>query len=199
MICAVVLAAGRSRRMGACKVLLPVEGRPVIARLVRALAQCPIQEAIVVTGDNTPLVAKALEGLPAKLVRNPDPDSEMLDSVRLGLRALPEVCAAALIVPGDQTRLNPALVCPLIEAFNTTGRGLVLPTFRGSRGHPLLVSRRYFAEVLHSLDTTGLRGLLQAHLEDVHEVPLDQSAVLDDMDTPEDYRRLSHNADQEPA
>lgn len=190
MIGAVVLAAGRSRRMGACKTLLPVGGVPMITRLVRALAECAVSEILVVAAADAPAIAAALEGLPARLVRNPDPDSAMLDSVRCGLRALPAGCQAALIVPGDQARLAPDIIRPLLAAFAQGSHGLVVPLCRGRRGHPLLVARRHFAETLTGLDDTGLRGLLRRHPEDVREVPVEHPGVLDDVDTPEDYQRL---------
>ncbi|MBM4038086.1 MAG: nucleotidyltransferase family protein [Planctomycetes bacterium] len=197
MVAAILLAAGRSRRMGVQKLLLPVAGMPMIARVADAVLAGPVDLAVVVVGADGRCVAEALAGRAVQFVTNPDAEGDMLSSVRCGLRALPEECEAALVVLGDQPGVTAEVVAAVVEAFRSGGRGIVVPTHRGRRGHPLLFSMRYRGEVLSRFNGTGLRGLLQAHLEDVLEVEVATPGILDDVDRPEDYARAAGLTRQE--
>jgi molybdenum cofactor cytidylyltransferase len=191
MICAVVLAAGRSRRMGTQKLLLPVGGQPAIARVVDELLRARIDDVVVVIGADREPIAEALAGRRVRFATNTDPEGEMLGSVRCGLSALPEACEEVLVVLGDHPGITAELIGRLVAAFRDGGRGIAVPTCGGRRGHPLLCSTRYRHEVMSRYDGVGLRGLLDAHPADVLEVPIAAPFVLDDMDTPEDYRRIA--------
>ncbi len=189
MICAIVLAAGRSTRMSVQKLLLPFGSSTVVGTVVDAVSRPPVDRTIVVTAPGGD-VAAALAGRDVTLVVNPDPAAEMLDSVRIGLRALPPACEAVLVTPGDLPGVTPGLVASLVAAFRASGKGIVVPVYDGGRGHPLLLGARYFAEVLTRYDDVGLRGLPRAHQDDVLEVVVVDDAVLADIDTPEDYERV---------
>jgi len=191
MICALVLAAGRSRRMGAQKLLLPLGGRPVIARVVDEVLRSGVDEVFVVAGGDAAGLAEALGDRRVRFVVNPDPDGEMLSSVRCGLAAMPRECAAALVVLGDQPSLEAGVIAPLLEAFRASGRGIVAAAHGGRRGHPILIDMRYRDEILSRHDGVGLRGLARAHPEDVFEAEVPAPGVLDDMDGPEDFRRAA--------
>jgi molybdenum cofactor cytidylyltransferase len=191
MISAIVLAAGRSRRMGSQKLLLPVGGEPMIARVVDAVLAGPVDDAVVVVGNDGARIAEALAGRRVRFVANPDPEGEMLSSVRCGLRALPQGCEAALVVLGDQPGLTAEVVAALVRAFRGSGRGIVVPTHRGRRGHPVLIAARYRDQVLARYDGVGLRGLLKAHHDDVLEVGVFAPAVIEDVDEPADYERAA--------
>lgn len=242
MICAVVLAAGRSERMGTQKLLLPLRGQPVIAGIVDELLRSPLHRIIVVvgrdaeqiklalsapaergvhaaSGHDTESAAKLSTAVPGvatvkraearapdaihsqsfdavTFVRNPDPGGDMLSSVRCGLRALPTLCAAVMVVLGDQPGVTSQLVGSLIRAFQTQllgnktpNKSIILPIHAGRRGHPLLFDARFRDEILTSYDGVGLHGLLVAHPEAVVELEVSTAAELEDMDTPEDYQR----------
>ncbi len=189
MIAAIVLAAGRSRRMGAQKLLLPLGGVPMIARVVDAVLAGTVDDVVVVIGPGGERIAAALAGRPVRFIANPNPDGEMLGSVRCGLRALPPKCEAALVVLGDQPGLTAGLIATLVGAFRSSGRGIVVPTHCGRRGHPLLIAARYRDEVLGRHDGVGLRGLLNAHPEDLLEVELPR--LIEDIDEPSDYARAA--------
>jgi molybdenum cofactor cytidylyltransferase len=191
MIAAVVLAAGRSRRMGTQKLLLPLAGQPVIARIVDQLAASPVAPIVVVVGADKDRIAAALADRPVALVENPDPDGEMLGSVRCGLGAVAADCDAVLVVLGDQPGLTSELVVSLVRAFRTSGRGIIVPAHRGKRGHPILIAMKYREEITTCYDDVGLRGLMTAHPEDVFEVEVASPQMLADMDLPEDYRRAA--------
>ncbi|HSZ54861.1 MAG TPA: nucleotidyltransferase family protein [Tepidisphaeraceae bacterium] len=188
MICAIVLAAGRSRRMGTQKLLLPFAGKTVIAHIVDQLLASKVGHVLVIVGAEAEAVGAALGGRQITLVRNPDPDAEMLSSVRCGFASLPNDCAAALIALGDQPSITPDIVDQLIERFLTGSHGIVVPFHDGHRGHPMIVSARYRDEIMDQHDDSGLRGLLDAHAAEVFKLPSGDS-VLEDMDYPEDYRR----------
>jgi molybdenum cofactor cytidylyltransferase len=190
MISAIILAAGQSRRMGAQKLLLPVSGRPMITRITDEVLKSSVDRTVVVIGTD-PRIAHALAGRPLTLVMNPDPASEMLASIRLGLRAIPAPCSAIILVLGDQPGLSATTIDALIAASQPASPGIIVPTCAGRRGHPLLFSARYRDQILTEFDATGLRGLLHAHPDDIMELPLDEPAILEDIDLPEDYQRLA--------
>jgi molybdenum cofactor cytidylyltransferase len=194
MICAVVLAAGRSLRMGTQKLLLPVAGKPLIARIVDELLRSPVDETFVVTGTDGTRISEALAGRRVHFVVNPERDGDMLSSVRCGLRALPESCRAVLVVLGDQPRLTAEMVGKLIGAFHQCGPGIVVPVHGQRRGHPLLFSIRFRDEILQRFDGAGLRGLLEAHPQEIAEITVEDQRVLDDVDTPENFRRLTEES-----
>jgi len=189
MICAVVLAAGQSRRMGVQKLVLPFAEGTIIAHIVDQTLASAVDRVFVVVGRDAALVEEALSGRPCECVMNPDPESEMLESVRCALRALPAECQAVLVVLGDQPGMTAELVNSLVSAGAESGKGIVVPVHDGRRGHPVLFSVAYRERVLGSYDDTGLRGLLREFPGDVLEVPVSSAAPLLDLDTPADYRR----------
>ena len=191
MITAILLAAGRSRRMGTQKLLLPLGDKPMIARIAEEVLASPVDDVVAVVRRGDPQVADAIAGRAVRVIANPDDDGDMLSSVRCGLRALPAGCDAVLVVLGDQPGISRETVADLVRVFRRADRGIVVPTFEGRRGHPILFSTRYCREVLLRHDDRGLRGLLEAHSGDVLEVESMRPEVVEDMDTPADYRRIS--------
>jgi molybdenum cofactor cytidylyltransferase len=198
MIQAIVLAAGRSRRMGTQKLLLPYGDATVIGHIVDELLLSRVAGITAVVNPQSNAVADELAARAVAVVSNPDPHADMLSSVRCGLRALPP-CAAVLVALGDQPSITGRLVDALIERFRE-GRGdICVPLYQGKRGHPLLFADRYREEVLTRFDDVGLRGLPRVHPEDVVELRVTDPAVLSDMDTPDDYRReVEHRRDAGP-
>ena len=175
--------------MGAQKLLLPLGGRPVIARIVDEVLCSPVDRVFVIVGPDGGRIAEALAGRKVEFVSNTDPEAEMLSSVRCGLRVMPEDCDAVLVVLGDQPGITADVIVVLMQAYFESGCGIATPTHNGRRGHPLLFAMRYRDEILTRYDDVGLRGLLQAHPEDVCEVEFPAPNVIDDMDLPEDYER----------
>jgi molybdenum cofactor cytidylyltransferase len=189
MIDAIVLAAGRSRRMGTQKLLLPFGGVPLIRHVVEQVAAAPPRHLLVVVATDRAAIESAIAGTAASIVINPDPDGDMLSSVRAGLRALPDEGQEILVVLGDQPAIRRETIVEMTKAFESSRRGIVVPEHEGRRGHPILFSAKYRHEVLTQFDDVGLRGLLEAHPEDVHEVAVADASILADMDVPEDYER----------
>ncbi|MGD0655082.1 MAG: nucleotidyltransferase family protein [Thermoguttaceae bacterium] len=189
MIHAMILAAGRSRRMGAQKLLLPLGDRTVIARIVDEVLRSPVDRVFAIVGPEGNGVIEAISNKCVDFVTNPDIQGEMLSSVRCGLCAMPDDCTAVLVVLGDQPGIAADVIALLVRAFQTSGRGIVVPIHGGRRGHPLLMSMHYRDEILNCYQDVGLRGLLHAHPEDVSEVEVAAPDVIEDMDVPEDYER----------
>lgn len=189
MICAIVLAAGRSQRMGTQKLLLPLRGKTVIACVVDAVLAAAVEKTFVVVGADRGPIADALAGRPVEYVLNPATKSEMIESLRCGLRALPGECAAFLVVLGDQPLISSETIGRLILAWWQSRRGILVPVWEGRRGHPVLIAATYREEILTRFDAAGLRGLLCAHPDDTEEVAGADSSLLHDLDTPADYER----------
>jgi len=190
VICAIVLAAGRSKRMGVQKLLLPFAGKTIIEYIVDQVAASTVEHTVVVTGADSSAVTAALAGRRMIFVPNPDFDSEMLQSVRCGLAAVPGRCEAVLIVLGDQPAIRHEWIAKLIESFRQhDGQKIIVPVHDGHRGHPMLIPSRFHDELLTRHEESGIRGLLNAHADDVVRLQMSDANVLADMDYPGDYRR----------
>ena len=189
MICAVVLAAGLSRRMGAQKLLLPFGGKTVVAHIVDQILASAVDEVHVVVGHEGRRVSRELSDRRVSVVTNPDYESGMLSSVRCGLAALGQECRAVLVALGDQPSVTSKLIDRMVQSFAATQKQILVPFYDGRRGHPLLFSQVYRDEIIAHYDDVGLRGLLRAHPDEVFELSVSSSAVLSDMDCPEDYQR----------
>ena len=189
MICAVVLAAGLSRRMGVQKLLLPFGGKTVIAHIVDQLLASTVDQVHVVVGHQAERISAELSGRVFSTVKNPNYKSGMLSSVRCGLQNLPEKCRAVMVALGDQPSITTGLIDQMLQSFATTEKSILVPLYKGKRGHPILFSTLYRDDILTQYDDIGLRGLLHSHSDDVFELDVPTSSVLNDMDYPEDYRR----------
>ncbi len=120
---------------------------------------------------------------------NHDYKSGMFSSVRCGLTALGQECRAVMVALGDQPSVTSELIDQMVRSFAATQKRILVPFYDGRRGHPVLFSANYRDEILTQYDDVGLRGLLQAHPDEVFELSVSSSAVLSDMDCPEDYQR----------
>jgi CTP:molybdopterin cytidylyltransferase MocA len=189
MIDAIILAAGRSLRMGTQKLLLPFAGQTVIGHIVDQVLAGAVRSAVVVVARDDLSVRAALSKRAVTFAENPNPAGDMLSSVRAGLRALPADTSATMIVLGDQPSITSELIRLLAGASQSSGRGIVTPVYSGKRGHPMLVAARYFDELLNYHDGVGLRGLTLAHHDDVFALPVSDEGVLIDIDYPHEYKR----------
>ena len=182
-----LLAAGQSRRMGEVnKLLLPIDGKPMVRHAVEAALASQADSTVVVTGHEAEELRGALSDLPLTFVHNPDYASGIAASLRRGLAALPGQPDGVLVQLGDMPAVKAAVLDRLIAAFNTAeGRAICIPTFQGKRGNPVLIARRFFAELQTLQGDVGARHLLSDYSEQVAEVAMPDGAVLLDLDTPE--------------
>jgi molybdenum cofactor cytidylyltransferase len=186
-IWAIVLAAGESRRMGSPKMLLPYNDMTVIEQVVNNLLDADIDRVVVVLGANREDIMKVTRSYDVFHCYNEDYKGGMLSSVKCGFFSLPQGCTGALIMPGDQPMTGPGEINRVIRTFLESGKGLVMAAHNGKRGHPLIVDMKYADEVLNLPEDEGLRALAARHPEDVLESDTDDSSVLRDIDTQEDY------------
>jgi molybdenum cofactor cytidylyltransferase len=186
-IAALVLAAGLSRRMGnANKLLAEIDGAPMVARAVDAVLASKAEPVLVVTGHEAERVRAALEGRKLGFVHNPDFAQGLASSLKRGLAALPSEVDGALVCLADMPRISARQIDRLIAAFNPLeGRAICVPTYRGKRGNPVLLARRYFAEMQRLSGDTGARQLLGQHHDAVAEVEMEDDGVLIDVDSPD--------------
>ena len=190
-IAAVLLAAGRSRRMGAFKPLLPFGGLSVVEACVAALREGGAAEVVVVVGHRGDEVRAALAHSPGvRFAVNEVAGSEMGLSVARGVEALSAETEAALVALVDQPAVPSAEIKKLTEEKQRTGARLVLPEWQGRGGHPVLVDLAYRGELLTLVPEKGLRSLFDAHRAEVLRVPAGSPYVTRDMDTWEDYVAL---------
>ncbi len=189
----VVLAAGRSSRMGTPKALLDFLGVPFAVRILEALEALEVKTRVVVLGPDAPRIQPVLAGHEVLLVDNPEPETGPIASLRSALRALQPIQPSAVLVwPVDLPHVRVSTVERLLESYRRTTAPAVLPTFAERRGHPVIWDSHLFAELLESPEATreGARAVLRAHEQDVVSVPVDDPAVIDQVNRPEDYERL---------
>jgi molybdenum cofactor cytidylyltransferase len=186
-IAALVLAAGRSTRMGGPnKLVAEIGGKPLVRIAAEQALASRAKPVIVVTGHQRERVEAALAGLPVRLVHNPDFADGLATSVRAGIAAVPATADGALICLGDMPQVDAALINRLIAAFAPEQGALaVIPTINGQRGNPVLWSRRFFPDLMAIEGDTGARQLIGRYGEAVIEVPVTGAAALTDIDTQE--------------
>lgn len=188
----IVLAAGRSARMGSPKALLDFLGLPFVVRILQALEALEVKTRVVVVGPDAPRIQPVLADHDCMIVENPDPDTGPIASLRNALRALqPLQPSAALVWPVDLPHVRVTTVERILETHRRGGE-VVVPTFGKRRGHPVIWGSSLFAELLESREATreGARAVLRAHQDDVVSVAVDDPAVIDAINTPDDYERL---------
>jgi molybdenum cofactor cytidylyltransferase len=184
----VVLAAGESRRMGQLKALLPFGECTVIEHVLQPLLQADLAEVAVVLGHRASDIAAVIETLPVRLLYNPHYQHGMTTSVQAALRTLTPIPDAYLLALVDQPLIGYDPVQQVLAAFRQTRAGLVIPTYDGKRGHPLLLSAKYRQDVLALGQDQGLNMVTRGHPDDTLEVPVTCADILHDMDYPEDYQ-----------
>jgi molybdenum cofactor cytidylyltransferase len=188
---AIVLAAGMSTRMGQAKVLLPwSDRRTIIEHIIDQLVLSRIPQITVVTGHQAEDVQRCVERYAVNVVHNAEyRTGEMLSSLKSGLKVMPSHISAALIVLGDQPRLQPKVVGQILAAYSEGAGEIVAPSYQMRRGHPILIDRRYWAEILALPDGSAPRDLLERYKNRIAYVTVDTDSVIRDVDTPDDYQQ----------
>ncbi len=194
-VAALVLAAGKSSRMGQSKVLLPWGRETVLEAIIRQLYMARVEHIVVVTGHEADRVASIAERYGVSIVHNPDYESgEMLSSLQAGLRALDARYDGALVVLGDQPQLQSYVVARLIETYASSDKGIIIPSYEMRRGHPVLFGRRHWRSLLELPAGSAPRDLVNINADDIAYVNVITDSILQDIDTPEDYQRALRRA-----
>ncbi|MBV8047200.1 MAG: NTP transferase domain-containing protein [Paludibacterium sp.] len=193
-VTAIVLAAGFSRRMGSFKPLLPLGGATVLATVTQHLRAAGVTDISVVTGYHAEPLAAACARLGVRAVHNPDFEHGMFSSIAAGVAAQQADADACLLLPVDIPLVRPATLRQLLRYAEPPGAKIVYPAFLGQRGHPPRIHRDLFGAILEGerrASRQGLRAVLAEHEAHAVNLPVYDQRILLDMDTPEDYQRLS--------
>ncbi|MCK3685726.1 nucleotidyltransferase family protein [Maribellus sp. YY47] len=190
-----ILAAGESTRMKQQKLLMPWNGRTVVEATVgRALAS-NADEVLVVTGSHRSEIESLLKPLDVKIVVNESYPDGMLSSVLCGIKTIPSTVNAVLVMLGDQPMVQTSVINRIIEIYQKEGKKIILPVWKGKRGHPVLFDLQFREEMFGLKGNPGLRELLQRYPEAVKELEVDSSEIVEDLDTQEDYQKLKDTYD----
>jgi molybdenum cofactor cytidylyltransferase len=191
MIIAVVLSAGESSRMGRPKALLPIEGQRFIERIIRVIGQSKVGRTIVVLGHHADQLRGQIEHLPVEVVINPDYRSGQLSSLQAAIRHIKhdDRCDGILVHLVDHPFIDAALVNALIESFLEAKKLIVVPRYKGKRGHPVIFSRELFKELLNAPVDHGAKAVVNAHRPETLEIEWQNEGITLDIDTPELYRQ----------
>lgn len=187
MIIAIILAAGQSRRMGQPKMLLPWGETTVIGQVIAAFKMAGVDDILVVTGGAREQVEE-LVGTSVRTVFNPKyAQGEMLSSIQHGLAELKPETDAILIALGDQPQVQERSVQLVMDEYYRSGASIVVPSFQMRRGHPWLVARPLWNEILAMRPPESMRDFLNRHAADIQYVTINNNSILQDLDTPDDY------------
>lgn len=188
---AIVLAAGLSTRMGYPKALMPWGSRSIVSYIVAVLEKSSIAPIFVVAGGVFQEIERELiNEKTCCVVYNPQyQNGEMIVSLKTGLRLLSEDIHAVFVVLGDQPQIESSIVAQIAEEYRQKKHKLIVPSYQMKRGHPWLLSRDLFEDMLSTPDDLKLNEFHKSHINDIFHLPVDSASILQDLDTPEDYKK----------
>ncbi|MBN1122497.1 MAG: nucleotidyltransferase family protein [Anaerolineae bacterium] len=186
---AIVLAAGLSVRMGRPKLLLPWgDDSTIIREVCRTAAACTVSEVIVVTGADREAIESQLTNLPVRTVFNPHfATNEMISSLQAGLLAAGGNIDACLVILGDLPGLSREIIEKVLAAYRADLGRIVVPVYKDLSGHPVLFDRAFWPELARLEIGSAPRMVIEANRDDVYRLAIGNSAILRDIDTPDDY------------
>jgi molybdenum cofactor cytidylyltransferase len=193
-ISAIILAAGKSQRMGQPKMLLPWGDTTVLGQVTKTFSKAGIADIIVVTGGDREIVEMEASRLaikfPVRTVFNPLFEQRgMMSSIQVGLASIPADCKAVLIGLGDQPQVEEKTLKDILEIFVKTGAGIIIPSYENRRGHPVFMGVIHKPELVNCDPQSSLRNFLWVHQDEICYLEADES-VLQDLDTPQDYQHF---------
>jgi molybdenum cofactor cytidylyltransferase len=178
-LAAVILSGGESRRMGVPKALLPYRGKTFVEHLLEVTRHARVGVTRIVVGAHANEIREKLSARSAEIVVNADWAKGQLSSIQAGIRSMPDGANDGMILaPVDHPIVSAELVSRLIEEFDSGGNAVVLPTFHGRRGHPLIFRASLYPELLSASAEVGARQVVWAHADDVLEVPTEEEGVI---------------------
>lgn len=184
MISGLVLAAGASRRMGELKQTMKVAGKPMLQHVIDAFKRSGLGEVVVVTRLGLQWKPSATGRV--RVVVNPHPEEGLSSSLRLGLASLDSNSEAVVIGLGDKPLLLTSTIRATVSAYRKSGPRIIIPTYEGTRGNPILLPKAFYSEILRLKGDVGAKRVIEHHPEYVLEVPVRDAGVLVDANTPED-------------
>jgi molybdenum cofactor cytidylyltransferase len=194
MLAAVILAAGESSRMGASKALIPYQGLTFVEHLLAATRHPRVGLTRVLLGAHAEEIRGKLKVDPSAIVVNPEWPKGQLSSLQAAIRSLPPQMTSGLILcPVDHPLVTLHLVASLIATFDASGKSIVLPTFEGRRGHPVIFRSTLYDELLGASPEVGARQIVWAHADNLKEVPTNEEGVILNLNDPETMRKALGN------
>ena len=187
MLSSILLAAGKSKRMGRLKQLMPWRQSTMVEQTIDNLLGSAVDEVIVVVGHRAEEVIKTIATKPVKLVVNPDFEQGMSTSIMAGLSLVDNRIQAVMLALADQPSIDSRTINRLIDEFYSHDAGIVIPTYQGGKGHPVIFAIKYKDELLGLTDDIGGRQIVENHPDDILEVPVESESILADIDTIADY------------
>jgi molybdenum cofactor cytidylyltransferase len=192
-VAAVILAAGKSTRMGEAKQLLPLGESTVLGQTIENVRRSRVDEIVLVLGSSAEAIRRRLPASllqDLKIVVNPAYEQGMASSLRAGLSALDPESAAALIILADQPFVHPETLNQLGSEHRRTRARILIPSYKGVRGNPVLLDRSVFAQVMALEGDVGCRAIFSSHTEHTVKLEVEDEGILLDIDSQEDYQRL---------
>jgi molybdenum cofactor cytidylyltransferase len=190
-VAAILLAAGKSRRMGGQnKLLLEFRGEAIILHALKALLAAKISPLIVVTGHDAENVSAAIGTLDCECVYNPDYELGMSTSIKAGMATVPESSEAVLVALGDMPGVKAQSIRQLCHAARNPAFDVIVPTYKGAPGHPVMWKRAAFTGLLLSKGDRGAKLWLQENSARVQHLPVEDHGVVLDIDTPEAWQQF---------
>jgi molybdenum cofactor cytidylyltransferase len=187
MVSAILLAAGKSERMGKLKQLMPFGQSTILEQAIDNLLGSAVAEVIVVLGYRAEEIKKAIAARPVKIAINPNYYKGMSTSIIAGLELVARQAQAVMLALGDQPSVDRQIINQLIEEFQRHNKGIVIPTYQGRRGHPIILDIKYKPELLKLKGDIGGREIIKNHPDDILEVAVAAESVISDIDTVSDY------------
>ena len=188
-VAALLLAAGKSRRMGSCKQLLPLGNGTVIGRCLETLISAGLDEIVVVVSPDNAEVLVEVEKFPVQIVVNSHGDGDMASSVRVGRAALPADIRGVIVALCDYPLVQVETFEHLIRVHAEQQDRIIIPCLDGKGGHPLLFPRAVLDDLA---EDQILRDLVRNNTDRICHIEVQDPGILLDMDTPEDYQRICH-------
>ncbi len=191
MISAIILAAGKSTRMGQPKMLLPWGTTTVVGQVIETVQRAGIEDVLIITGGAQREVEKITSHYQVRTIRNDSfENKEMLSSIQCGLRNQKSETQATLICLGDQPQVEEGSVWDICEAFRKSSSNLIVPSYHMKRGHPWLVARVLWNELLNMQSSESPRDFLNSHADEIEYLVVETRSVIQDIDDPDDYLKF---------
>lgn len=194
-VAGIVLAAGRSTRMGRPKQILPWPGSTILGEVLGQARLSCLDSLTVVLGYEAKRIARAVDLRGTQVVVNPDVDLGQSRSLQAGLANLSKKVAAALFLLGDQPLVTASVINSIVREYQDVGAALTIPVYQGRRGNPVLIDRTLFPELMGFQGDTGARVLFGKHPDSICEVVVAEKGVLQDIDSWEEYQNLLGQAE----
>ncbi len=190
-ISGIILAAGRSERLGRVKQLLPFRGKPMLSHIVETSLGSRLHEVIVVLGYKAGEIEKTVDLGDATVIINNDYEAGQSTSLRIGLSAISDHSEAALFILGDQPLVTTEVINRLIGEYALEKKGFLIPVFQGKRGNPVLIDRSIFPRLASLTGDQGARVLFEEYADQIKEIDVGDGCIHCDVDTLDDYLRMT--------